>query len=421
MLTYQSWCLKSESQVQALRNRLSRRGFLVGMLLTLGIPGVSYSEEPVVIYTPNPLLTTPFGPAKADILLQPANFLPCEGGPIALCYYSGPEPPPQPDLSCEVTDDGQFANCDCVEIPSGKYFVDINAILDVEMYEQTVKKCGEGGFDCFLHTNKAPVCTAINNKSLFARQGADTISTFSYALNSSQGFMIESKNCDKALYAGCMTAPCKRTSRSVEICDSKTDLCSFYPIDECACPTFNGKYQVGKEGAVCDIGDGQPGDNVWSAAFSPLQTGTSPMPGCFPDVPGDNGCPILATLPNSDPLKPVIPSVPGNISCGKVCAEYRNNVSNGFEVGFTCDATLCTASGRDFNLVKDACSGIQNGKTSEILLLETEVGCSCCASQICDCEPDESTNSEIYMLNQRQRDENITPQCDINGSLCGAL
>ena len=36
-------------------------------------------------------MTTSYGPAKADILLNKSNFVPCFGGPIALCYYSGPE------------------------------------------------------------------------------------------------------------------------------------------------------------------------------------------------------------------------------------------------------------------------------------------------------------------------------------------
>jgi hypothetical protein len=290
------------------------------------------------------------------------------------------------------------------------------------LYQRTVKKCGKDGVDCRGQTNMAPVCKAINKKILFARNGADTISTFSFALNSSQGFMIEEKSCEKALYAGCMTAPCKHTDESVEICDSTGEVCSSYPVDVCACPTFEGQYQVGKEGAECDIGEGQPGDDLWSAAFNPLQAETTPTAPCLPDVPGDKGCPLLAKYPDSDPPKPVIPSVPSNISCGKVCAEYRKSRQrNGVEVGYTCDATLCTASGKDFDLVNEACSGLQNGKISEILLLETEVGCSCCASQICGCEPDSPTNAEIYLLNEAQRNENIVPQCDINGTLCGSL
>jgi hypothetical protein len=43
--------------------------------------------------------TTGFGPAYADITVAPSNFLPCRGGPFALCYYSGPNSGPE-DLSC---------------------------------------------------------------------------------------------------------------------------------------------------------------------------------------------------------------------------------------------------------------------------------------------------------------------------------
>ena len=36
-------------------------------------------------FVPNDLMTTEYGPAFADIILVPSNFLPCEGGPFALC------------------------------------------------------------------------------------------------------------------------------------------------------------------------------------------------------------------------------------------------------------------------------------------------------------------------------------------------
>ncbi|HEY1852209.1 MAG TPA: hypothetical protein VGG60_14395 [Candidatus Binataceae bacterium] len=34
--------------------------------------------------------TTGFGPAYANVVVTSTNFLPCRGGPYALCYYSGP-------------------------------------------------------------------------------------------------------------------------------------------------------------------------------------------------------------------------------------------------------------------------------------------------------------------------------------------
>jgi hypothetical protein len=89
------------------------------------------------------------------------------------------------------------------------------------------------------------------------------------------------------------------------------------------------------------------------------------------------------------------------------------------EIGFTCDATLCTATMGDPGLVQQACSGLQNSSVSEILKLETEVGFSCAASQICGCQPNKKTNAEIFILDEAQRERNIVPQCDLNGTLCG--
>lgn len=102
-------------------------------------------------------MTTPFGPAFADVILEPSNFLPCEGGLIALCYYSGPEPE-----TCVLNPDVKTANCECFEIPYGKYFVDINAILNLDVYNETIAECETDGSGC-TDTNSAPVCESINN------------------------------------------------------------------------------------------------------------------------------------------------------------------------------------------------------------------------------------------------------------------
>lgn len=89
------------------------------------------------------------------------------------------------------------------------------------------------------------------------------------------------------------------------------------------------------------------------------------------------------------------------------------------EVGFTCDATLSTASKQDFDLLPKACGGLANNSIAEILRLESEVAYSCAASQICGCAANGKTNAEILILNQLQRDQGVTPQCDLNGTLCG--
>lgn len=338
-------------------------------------------------FVPNDLMTTPFGPAYADILLAPENFLPCEGGPYALCYYSGPEP-----ISCETTGDGTFANCKCFEMPYGKYFVDINAIQNVDIYFETVDVCGTDGSGCQT-ANSAPVCGYINTGTFFPE--TDMVSTFSFDCVPEEG--IGETSCPQSPYAGCMTAPCTRTGED--------------GIVNCLCPTYDGPYQVGLNNQACTLGD----DLVWSAAYNPNLTGTVPVPpsgGCIPDAPESlGGCPLIT----SD-----IPPPPPNVDCSAVCEEYAGCTgSNGVEVGYACDATLCTSRCNDGDLVGDACSGLSGCEITEIIKLESEVGCSCCASQICGCEASKGTENAVFGLNQRQRDQGITPQCDINGTLCG--
>ena len=391
----------------------------VGVLFLLGAPGISYStddapfvpmmfpsapsvltagsgtnNEHQVHFVPNSLLfwanprnwTTSYGPAYANILLHPKNFLPCRGGPIALCYYSGPNPE-----SCTLTADGRFANCECFEIPFGAYFVDINAILNYEVYLETIQKCGQEGRKC-QETNQAPVCESINGGKLIP--GADLISAFSFDCAPEEG--IGQTNCPKAPYAGCMTAPCYRTGEE--------------GIVQCSCPIFDGKYQVGQSDAQCTLGD----NLVWSAAFNVNEEGkTFPTPPtCIPDAPGAFGCPLLEGL---------FPPPPPHVNCTKVCEEYQScRHVRGVEIGFTCDATLCTSTCEDRGLVNVACSGLENCEISEIVKLETALECSCCASQICGCAPNDKTNAAITVLNQEQRNKGIKPQCDVNETLCGA-
>jgi len=338
----------------------------------------------------NDTMTTPFGPAFADIILEPSNFLPCEGGPIALCYYSGPEPE-----TCVLNPDGKTANCECFEIPYGKYFVDINSILNLDVYNDTIAQCGTDGSGCQV-TNSAPVCGSINDGTF--SPGTDMISTFSFECVPEEG--IGSTNCDQPplLYAGCMTAPCSRTSEEGMV--------------SCLCPIYDGPYQVGLNDQACNLGN----DMVWSAAYNPSVTGTTPTPPsgkCIPDAPPSlGGCPILN---QGD-----IPNPPPNIDCEQVCQEYEDCKDPGsIEIGYTCDATLCTSQCNDRDLVGLVCNGLSSCEVTEIIKLEEEVGCSCCAGQICGCDANPQTEQAIYDTNQRQRDRGITPQCDINNTLCG--
>ncbi len=205
----------------------------------------------------NTLPTTPFGPPWADIVTHPKkNMLECKvrTAPIALCYYSGPGG----TTPC-VLDGLGIANCTCYEIPAGEtYYVDINAILNLDVYLQTVAKCGKNGDNCQPTGNQeAPVCDAINTNKLIP--GADLISTFSLYLKDNNQMPISPTACPKGTYAGCMTAPCKRTG----VTDPTTKL----PLVQCGCPVYTGNYQVG--GGIstdqCYIG----GNYVWSAAYTP--------------------------------------------------------------------------------------------------------------------------------------------------------
>jgi hypothetical protein len=218
-------------------------------------------------FTLNTLPTTPYGPPWADVMLQPSNMLECKrkSAPIALCYYSGPGP------TAPCTADGLgLANCTCYEIPAGEtYFVDINAILNRDVYLKTVAVCHKDGSRCAPTTRlEAPVCRDIDNNTLIP--GADLISTFSLYLEKKSKeypqFAINPTNCPTAAaYAGCMTAPCKRTG--------KTDPTTGLALVQCGCPVYTGPYQVGQiANDQCVLG----GNYVWSAAYIPSP---SPTPG----------------------------------------------------------------------------------------------------------------------------------------------
>jgi len=207
-------------------------------------------------FTLNTLPTTPFGPPWADVVIsEQSNMLTCESSvPIALCYYSGP----QGTVPCNLDGLG-IANCTCYEIPSARkmpYMVDINAILNRDVYLRTVAKCGKQGELC-APTKKeveAPVCEAIKSNTLIP--GADLISAFSLALE--REMPIHETNCPTpSAYAGCMTAPCKRTHKI----DPKTHL----PLVQCGCPVYTGPYQVGTSTDQCVL----DGTYVWSAAYNP--------------------------------------------------------------------------------------------------------------------------------------------------------
>lgn len=333
--------------------------------------------------------TTSYGPAYADISLAATNFVPCRGGPYALCYYSGPSPD-----TCTFVKKDKFADCQCYDIPYGVYFVDINGILNHQVYLDTINTCGTDGSKC-QSLNSAPVCQAVNQNTLIP--GAEMYSTFSFDCIPTNG--IGQTNCTTAQYAGCMTAPCFKSSTT--------------GLVTCQCPIFSGPYQLGQTlpADQCTLSD----DLVWSAAYAPAAAATPAPPpgGCVPDAPGSIGCPLYV------PGKTVLPPNSG-VDCTTVCAEYDTCVpSTGIQVGYTCDSALCTDQCNDRDLVGTACTGLSTCNISEIVKAEEAAQCSCCASQLCGCSADAATNKAIGALVTAQVNRGITPQCNINGTLCG--
>jgi len=334
----------------------------------------------------NTLQTTDYGPAWADVSTSPGDFVPCFG-PYALCYYA----------ECTVSPDGSVSDCPCYEW-FGTSYVLTNAILNLDVYNATKSQCDADPASC-QQVNGAPVCAAINDGTFYPG-GAQRVSTFSFYRAMQEPIGRQDCTDDPGLYAGCMTAPCEGGTP-----DPETGTVSI----SCECPNYDGPFQIGKSGLSCDV---LP--QVWSAAFSP--GGTPPDPcdivnGCVPDAPPDEcGCPLYTT-------GTVLPPGSG-VDCNVVCEEYDSCRRNDtIELGYTCDATLCTTQEHD--LLIDACNGLQNCDLSEVFKAEKAAGCSCCASQLCGCTANQATSERVYELNAAQRDEGETPQCDINGTLCG--
>jgi hypothetical protein len=189
---------------------------------------------------------TNYGPSYRDTLGKPSQMLACSQQ-FALCFHSGPDPYP-----CHLAPDGRSANCLCTVQTSTSYVLE-PAILNYPVYLATVKKCGDDGLKC-PKTDDAPVCQFLTNGELIP--GADVISTFA---PESRLEIIKAlatpgtnfKTCDKAAYAGCMTAPCRNNGDGTA---------------NCKCPVFYGPFQLTGKDAECELG----GDLVNSASYNPL-------------------------------------------------------------------------------------------------------------------------------------------------------
>ena len=231
-----------------------RASLLVSAALLFGIAGLLTNARGQPNFVPNDQRfwdnsenwPTDYGPAYRDTVLQASNMVACNGK-FALCFTSGPEP-----LPCVPTNDGRFANCTCTA-HTGRNFVLINAILNYDVWLETVKVCHADGSRCGVTdpVNRAPVCKAINAGNLIP--GADLISTFDPTSRVDVIAILDGSApplvCPNAPYAACMTAPCKQKAGENPVC---------------SCPIFDGKFQLPTPGAVCD-----PGDNlIPSSSFS---------------------------------------------------------------------------------------------------------------------------------------------------------
>jgi hypothetical protein len=337
----------------------------------------------------NTLQTTSYGPAWADVTLEPQDFVPCFG-PYALCFYA----------NCTVGPDGSVSDCPCYEW-YGTSYVLTTAILNLDLYQATISQCSADPSSCQV-PNGAPVCAAINSGTFL--NGAERISTFSFYRAKEEP--LGNKDCSDqpGLYAGCMTGPC--------FGPVTTDPTQKTATIHCDCPNFDGPYQIGQSDVSCD-----DAPRAWSASYHPNQVPPDPcdrVVGCVPDAPEDScGCPLY------QPGTTVLPPGSG-VDCDLVCQQYASCTKAGdIQLGFTCDATICTSN--DHDLVFAACLGLEQCELGEVFKAEMAAQCSCCASQLCGCEPDGSTNAAIFALNADQRADGDTPQCDINGTLCGAV
>jgi hypothetical protein len=239
-----------------------------------------------VPFEPTNCWTTPYGPAAADIIvgdpLASTNMLYCEGGTYALCFFSGPPTPTgnnpeNPPLPCVV--EGGVARCACQAYTGGGYFVDINGILNLGAYNETVVACGADGSRCASiatcgldgrqsgcsNLPKAPVCQYIANQNRNDPDGslipnADLISTFSFAMHGN--YPIGQTSCASGgPYAGCMTAPCFFEEGSRGEPENGEAVA-------CECPIANGPFQVGQNDQSCTIPSDGTGSYVWSASYS---------------------------------------------------------------------------------------------------------------------------------------------------------
>lgn len=257
--------------------------FLISAVHAETMPATCVEDCPAP-FVNNKFWTTEYGPAEANIVLSPTNFLACSSSSYALCYYSGPDAAPigkhgnsLPSLPCKAAkDNSDVADCRCYA-ESGTSYVDIHAIRNTEAYIETVRVCGLNGEKCNNMASEAvnklaaqlgkttatlataPVCSYLQagaNGVVSMAPKTELVSTFSFAKAKSYGTEQTSCTSSAMPYAGCMTASCTFER------DKNGKQTGFA---NCRCPIYSGPYQIGQAGASCNAGDG----NVWSAAYAP--------------------------------------------------------------------------------------------------------------------------------------------------------
>ena len=242
-------------------------------------------------FQPTDCLTIETYPARANVVqgnaLKSTNMLYCPPkGDYALCFFSGPtyatgnDPDTNNVLTCIPDTAKGIANCQCQLYHGSEYFVDINSILNLGAWYETTdaEVCGADGSKCKniavcdkygqgdnCPDQVAPVCAYVDaqsqgdpSKSLYPK--GDLVSTFSYAMgNTTDGgdYTLGSKACN-GVYAGCMTAACT-------IPEDAGDNPRNGTVVNCACPLWNGDYEIGQNVDNCPEADARW---VWSAAHS---------------------------------------------------------------------------------------------------------------------------------------------------------
>ncbi len=253
--------------------RLHRFILLIAGLCLFGLGGPAQAEKADGEIHYNRQWTTKYGPAAADIMVKSSNMMTCKPPTsinlaYALCFYSGPptatgvNASTNPALPCVLSKDGKSANCTCLKLttaehPVEPYIVDINAILNLDVYKSTVKACGHDGSKCGPETGTVPpACTAVNQGTMMPKGNLVSVFSLLKAKDYSGSATPGSTSCStSAKYAGCMTAPCVDTGKV-----SSTGQ----PVVECKCPIYTGPYQVGEANAPCQLDKGY----VWSAGYA---------------------------------------------------------------------------------------------------------------------------------------------------------